>query len=77
MYQTVFLIFIIAGVTVAYMITFLPTFIFSIFPGKRQIVGSHLSNHDTSIILRVKQQVPVVNPGKMVAIERNVSNLAD
>ncbi|KAL5008931.1 hypothetical protein ScPMuIL_014512 [Solemya velum] len=40
----------------------MPTFLLSILPGKRQIVDSTLSNHDTSIILRVKQQVPVVNP---------------
>jgi hypothetical protein len=57
------------GIAVAYFSSFIPAIWLSVFPnsGKPQLrVGNVLSNHDTSVILRVSQRLVPPNPGKNI-----------
>lgn len=65
MIRTSFLLVVfLTGIAVAYISTYLPAVWLSVFasPGKPEL-GSTLSAHDTSVIVRVSQRLVPTNPG--------------
>lgn len=61
---TLAIILFMSGAAFAYFATFLPTVLLSFFSSKQHMGLSAHSAHDTSIILRVRQQQIPPNPGK-------------
>ena len=62
---TLYIIFLVTGLTMAYLVSYLPAVFVTMFGGKRQLTTSEIltAHHDTSIIKRTRQQNIPVNPG--------------